>query len=254
MIVAWLAALALLAQEPQPTPVPPPVAQETAECELPTYASDQLVCGDEALKALDTRLAGAVQPPVTAFIESPADWFRRSRLCAFRATHRECLVAAYEERLALVEAAFGEAAPVQTLICDGVWRKRGLTLGPVVAGQVVQLRENGTLLVLASPAPTPGAAWTPFMRWTGAGDRISFQPLTGRAIACRIARASTRPPFRCMTAGAGLLHEDHGGGRRSRKGFRRRVCKDVSSSAPQRPPQSCWARALPWPSRWPSSG
>lgn len=87
--------------------VPPPIPQRVADCAAPTYASDQLVCGDEGLLALDRQLATLLAAgPASAevAIEPQDDWFRRSRMCARRADHKLCLAAAYGERIAILEA------------------------------------------------------------------------------------------------------------------------------------------------------
>jgi len=84
---------------------PPPPAQLTADCTSPTYASDVLVCEDAGLRELDKSLARRIEQLTQATAnpsrdESDQEWFRRSRLCAFEAEQRECLVAAYCMRLA----------------------------------------------------------------------------------------------------------------------------------------------------------
>jgi uncharacterized protein len=87
--------------------LPPPPLQVTANCDAPTYASDFLVCADADLLQLDTLLARLIAqrsggPSERAAEESDHDWFRRSRMCAFEADHRECLRAAYCARIALL--------------------------------------------------------------------------------------------------------------------------------------------------------
>jgi uncharacterized protein len=87
--------------------VPPPPAQVTADCDAPSYASDQLVCADAELRGLDRLLAkriaerGARENGITGN-DGDLEWFRRSRRCAFEADHRDCLRTAYCLRLALV--------------------------------------------------------------------------------------------------------------------------------------------------------
>lgn len=83
--------------------VPPPVPQTQANCAAPVYASDQLVCRDQRLLALDRRtakLANAIgdERLVAAGLESQAEWFRKRSLCAMQTTHRQCLNKAYEAR------------------------------------------------------------------------------------------------------------------------------------------------------------
>ncbi len=86
--------------------VPPPVAQVTADCSAPVYASDILVCEDPGLRKLDSLLALRIaQTGNTDGVSrgDDQDWFRRSRLCAFEPDQRDCLVSAYCLRLELVD-------------------------------------------------------------------------------------------------------------------------------------------------------
>jgi hypothetical protein len=87
--------------------VPPPPVLATADCEAPTYASDQLVCGDAELLALDRLLAAQIADRGAQDVsgigdEDDLEWFQRSRHCAFETDHRDCLLAAYCLRLVLV--------------------------------------------------------------------------------------------------------------------------------------------------------
>lgn len=65
-------------------------------------------CEDMRLRELDSLLAKSIAQR-KATLTSPADpegdqgWFRRSRLCAFEADHRACLLAAYCFRLSAIE-------------------------------------------------------------------------------------------------------------------------------------------------------
>ena len=117
-----LSLLAILAQDvPAPQrdsagvpPVPPPVAQERADCTQPTYASDMLVCASPELLALDAKMASLLpsegigsEANGPALLESQSDWFKRRSMCAFQARHAECLRAAYDERISVLEALAG---------------------------------------------------------------------------------------------------------------------------------------------------
>jgi len=80
--------------------VPPPSVQFTTDCDEPVYASDQLVCADPELRELNRLLAEWIGAGIVAAVtadtaESDAEWFSRSRMCAFEADHRGCLRAAY---------------------------------------------------------------------------------------------------------------------------------------------------------------
>jgi dienelactone hydrolase len=87
--------------------VPPPLPQLTARCDAPVYASDQQVCSDPGLRQLDQRLATLLVEVGAAadnLPEAQADWFQRRSLCTFSERQSECLQAAYEERIGLLEA------------------------------------------------------------------------------------------------------------------------------------------------------
>lgn len=114
-LLCLLAATAVLA-------VPPPPTQVTADCEFPTYASDILVCDDDALLELDSALATRIAErtrQLPAGSENDEEWFRRSRLCAFETDHRDCLVTAYCQRVkALDSAAMEERIPESPMAYD----------------------------------------------------------------------------------------------------------------------------------------
>jgi uncharacterized protein len=108
--VSWLLLL-MAGADPasaQPAPVPPPLEQLQADCTRPQYASDTLVCGDAELRAADADVAALASTPPSlaadAIWEDQASWLRRRSLCAFKTDHRDCLVAAYADRLAVLAA------------------------------------------------------------------------------------------------------------------------------------------------------
>jgi len=104
-----IAAYGVLAAQPAAA-IPPPPEQLAADCERPTYASDQLVCATPDILALDQRMADlldrldleAVVRTDPSFEQQP-DWLRRRSLCAFSTAHAECLRAMYEARIAELE-------------------------------------------------------------------------------------------------------------------------------------------------------
>lgn len=151
MLPAALLALLLGA----PLAVPPPVEQSSADCERPTYASDQLVCGNADLRRMDGELLallGVGPEPAGPWIEPQADWFRRSRTCAFSARHAACLDAAYRERIGLLRAA--RRPPTAVLACRPVSLKAAL-------------QPEGLLIVdgtnLAGIAARATDGWQPFL-------------------------------------------------------------------------------------------
>lgn len=167
MIIAL--GLVLIAQA-----VPPPIAQRSADCTHPVYASDQLVCADPELRAIDARLAKAMTLRVTPagqWIEDAETWFRRSRLCAMKKDHRDCLIGAYRERLAL-ETVRVNAGPSKAcghlLLISTSDRARAL------------FSTGGQLMLLAQPATT---AWTPFISTSMKQGRVVFRNGQGRVLA-----------------------------------------------------------------------
>lgn len=102
--------------------VPPPPALLTADCDTPSYASDMLVCEDSALLTLDSLLARLIterREPADVSVggETDEEWFRRSRMCAFQADHRGCLVEAYCARIVVLKPAIGVAEPELARLC-----------------------------------------------------------------------------------------------------------------------------------------
>ena len=154
--------------------VPPPIAQRNADCAHPVYASYQLVCADPELRAIDARLAEAMTlrvPPAGQWIEDAETWFRRSRRCAMKEDHRDCLVGAYRERLAL-ETVRANAGPSRD--CGH------LLLISTSDGARALVSAQGQLMLLAQPATT---AWTPFISTSMKRGRIIFRNGQGRILA-----------------------------------------------------------------------
>jgi hypothetical protein len=156
--------------------VPPPVAQLTADCVHPVYASDQLVCSDADLARLDydmVRLLAADEPPTGPWIEAQETWFRRSRMCAFQAGHAACLAAAYRERIGLLRAAVGAVAPA--LSCQP--SRYTATVQP----EGLALRDDkGALLGLAAQA---AAGWKPYLELHAELGRYRLEHAEGRLVA-----------------------------------------------------------------------
>lgn len=144
-----LVALALLQA------VPPPLPQRTADCARPVYASDRLVCTDPDLRRVDAELASALVrggERTGRWIEDGEAWFKRSRLCAMKADHRQCLVEAYQERRAVLGA---PATSDRGKPC-------GVLRTAAVPGGNIALYENDGRF--AGVAVRPSRAWMPFVR------------------------------------------------------------------------------------------
>ncbi len=95
-------------------PVSPPTEQISADCGAAIYATDQLVCSDATLRALDAEMlrlwtrAGAERHLDGAARSAQLHWFRSRSLCAFEPDHRSCAIAAYRSRIVVLRAMLGE--------------------------------------------------------------------------------------------------------------------------------------------------
>lgn len=172
----------------QQAAVPPPVAQGTANCQSPVYASDQLICSDAELWDTEQRIdalwrSSQGRASMGTWVEDQEAWFRRRALCAFHADHRACLLAADNERLSVLAAANAEpGGNAASARCTGDGPPRSLTL----VRRDIQLSaydQNG-LVWVALPSR---AEWTPFVEWTS-GRSLSVRRLSGGALNCRLLR------------------------------------------------------------------
>lgn len=108
--VALLLALSLTGARCDAQNVPPPGEQVAADCAAPIYATDQLVCSDATLRALDTqmlrlwRMAEARHRGNGDGRDAQIAWFRSRSLCAFESDHRACVVTSYHNRIATLRA------------------------------------------------------------------------------------------------------------------------------------------------------
>jgi hypothetical protein len=165
-------------------PVPPPFTQLRTDCTRPQYASDNLVCADPELRAVDAEVAALASVPFAlapaAIWEDQASWMRRRSLCAFKDDHRGCLVAAYADRRAVVTAT--SAPATQPLICNGTWKGLRVTGSAAAPGLSMTLRQDDLLLGVASP---PNPVWPPMLAWKAAGRGIKIQAQDGRQFKCR---------------------------------------------------------------------
>ena len=192
ILAAGVLASLVMAQSAPPGAVPPPVEQASADCANPVYASDQLVCSDSALRAQDQQLAALIASAplvvTSRLIESDAAWFSRSRRCAFAADHRACLVAAYQERIA-VRAALGEAPGAQgeVLLCRAGDSSRGMILAPAADTSALVLRErsSGEISAVVFAPAAVDAPWQPFVSHVRRGERVRFTSLAGLQVSCK---------------------------------------------------------------------
>ena len=177
------------------SPVPPPPEQVAANCESPTYASDVLACSDPALLALDrqmstalktARLANSLAP--SSLVEPQDAWFRRRSLCAFSARHAACLRAAYEERLAILDAlavpARDRQPPSLGAICsDAPWSKSQVTIRFTEQGAATIVDTDGRVVAAPTRRP-PIDDWSPYARFVVDGTAIRITTYEGLSFTC----------------------------------------------------------------------
>jgi len=177
--------------------IPPPPVQAVADCERPTYASDQLVCADASLLALDRELRdllATVDLPSrvapASLVEPQEAWFRRRSLCAFSETHAACLKAAYSERIAVVSAVDAASAAVtrsaEAATCDNApWGSRDVLIRRNSRHTATVMDARATVLAVAFTSAR-GSDWSPSVQLWRHGAVIRFTTLDGTAVDCRI--------------------------------------------------------------------
>lgn len=181
----WLAAGALAlggAAGAQVTPVPPPPEQQTADCAAPVFATDQLVCSDPALHALDAELAGLIAnapEPASRWIEQQRQWFLRRSRCAFTEHHSACAVAAYRERLALLRPQGPGAKPLNARCSDP-------EIGSIAfeSDQFILIDRQGRIAGTAA-SNSSSSNWQPFVTAERRGRRVTMTTADGMSLGCR---------------------------------------------------------------------
>jgi uncharacterized membrane protein len=196
LMVGWL-------QSSVPSPIsdahaiPPPPVQTVADCERPTYASDQLVCGDAELLALDRELRDLLatvdlQTRVAPYaLFEPQDlWFRRRSLCAFSERHAACLKAAYSERVAVITAVGSASSAVKqgaaTATCSNApWSTPDVLIRRGSHGTATMTDPQARVLAVAF-ASFSAEDWSPSVRFATDGAAIRFTAFDGTTVDCRI--------------------------------------------------------------------
>jgi hypothetical protein len=192
-----LAAAALLIAAGGSGAVPPPPLQIGADCERPSYASDQQVCAEPALRALDQQVreawlalaANGQAAAPSAWLEAQDAWFRRRSRCAFVERHVGCLQAAYAERAAVIAGWRLAVAPMSV----GQGMRLRCTGAPWGAQWVFSRRSAGGAITITDGAGRPLAValpeaydqdWQPFVRFAGDVVGLRLLPLDGTSVAC----------------------------------------------------------------------
>jgi len=183
--------------------VPPPPEQRVANCTNPTYASDAFVCADADLLRLDQQVGEALDAKSLAtsvapksLVEDQEAWFRRRSLCAFSERQADCLRAAYSERIVVLGALrkaspeFAQSGAMAT--CSGApWDSTDARIKLGDRGPATVMDAEGRVLAVALDAE-PRDDWSPFVRFSTAGEMIRFSPLDHPAIECRTLPAARR--------------------------------------------------------------
>jgi uncharacterized protein len=204
-----LAAAVLLLAAGGSGAVPPPPLQIAADCERPSYASDQRVCGDVALLALDRQVQEAwraiaagrtARPPAAPssmqeaadlppLLEAQDAWFARRSRCAFAEAHAACLTAAYRDRARVLDAwqravsrTFADSGT--RMRCTGApWGGAAVIVHRPMAETRVLGNPDGRALAIATRGEGPDG-WQPFVRIEGDAPPLRLRPLSGGAISC----------------------------------------------------------------------
>ncbi len=176
----------------EPAPIAPPIDQLSADCNHSVYATDQLVCADRDLRALDRDVAEkATQAqqryllPEGAWFEDQQAWFKRRSLCAFQLDHRGCAAAAYRTRLFELDGVLSPPPMLGSLRCgaDLTWRASRVVRDSAI---VVSSLDGKTILVAFPPT---SAHWSGFVTYRHAGRQIIFHRRDGtRDFKCRLDR------------------------------------------------------------------
>lgn len=193
-LILAASSLFALVQTGAPPAVPPPVEQTTANCANPVYASDQLVCSDSELKARDAELATLVgKAPIAGAVlmESDSAWFTRRSRCAFSPDHRACLVAAYNERIALHDALAAARAPdAKTYVRPCMIREQSREtrfFGAPGYDPTIVLSDatSGEVLGVLFPFVSAEAPWKPFAALALPPRRFGIRIVDGTFWRCR---------------------------------------------------------------------
>jgi uncharacterized protein len=180
--------------------IPPPPVQAVADCERPTYASDQLVCADAELLALDRKLrdllatvdlASRIAP--ASLVEAQEAWFVRRSRCAFSESHAACLGAAYDERIAVLTAVDSATAAAtrgaEAATCDGApWGSTEVSIERNGRHAATVMDAQARVLAVASAAAR-GSVWSPFVRITNRNTTTRFTTLDGKTVECQLRSA-----------------------------------------------------------------
>jgi uncharacterized protein len=174
--------------------------QSVADCERPIYASDQLVCADAELLALDRKLRDLLatvdlqaRVAPASLIEPDDLWFRRRSLCTFSERHAACLKAAYSERIAVITSVDSASTEVtqrsESATCrDAPWGSSDVNVRRTDDQSATVTDMQGRVIAVAF-VTSRGGDWSPSVRYAVHGAAIRFTALNGSTVECHIRSA-----------------------------------------------------------------
>lgn len=183
-----LGALLAIAAPPAAALIPPPPHRAGVDCNAKVYAIDTVVCEDPALLAMDQAVQRAIadlgpEPAESATYEAHETWFRRRGLCAMVETARECVAAAYSERLAVLTALRDASAGEMTdIICRQPPWEGGMR-ALITAEWIALSDRNGSTKGVAVPMTKTG--WRPMLGIAASNARTIELRTASGAIRCR---------------------------------------------------------------------
>lgn len=175
--------------------IPPPPPQSGVDCNAKVYAIDTVVCDDPDLLAMDRAVrratidAGA-EPPDSAVFEAHETWFRRRGLCAMVETARDCVAAAYSERLAIQKALRTNPTPAVTEMKCSPAPWNGSVRASITLEWIALLDSKGSVRGVAVPMTTSG--WRPILVILKSGTKKLELRSANGGIRCQEVKAGSR--------------------------------------------------------------
>ena len=175
--------------------IPPPPSQSSVDCNAKVYAIDTVVCDDPDLLAMDRAVqratidAGA-EPPESAFFEAHETWFRRRGLCAMVEAARDCVAAAYSERLAIQKALRTNPTPAVTEMKCSPPPWNGSVRASITPEWVALLDSKGSVRGVA--VPTTKSGWRPVLGILKSGTKKLELRSANGGIRCQEVKMGSR--------------------------------------------------------------
>lgn len=191
--LTWIAVAFLCCTTPATSAmaIPPPVEQYSANCQNPTYASDQLICSDEQLLSLDGKLVAILvfnpeltQRPDSAFFESQSAWLRRRSLCAMKDDHAACLRASYKDRVRVLQGV-GQKIPGTVAVgrCKVRFHEDDAIFTAYNDQSLVVVDADRTVIGLVS-TNEDASDWQPYVSAKKSRRMLELKTITGQVSNC----------------------------------------------------------------------